>query len=188
LNSYLTLAEGESQGMVKLVRAYADQEKVDIINSGTLMTLSMKDNGFVSPTAAAGALKTLAGAVKKDPMRDENGMTPADRASAGSRERVGVGNKEAIARSAIAYADPQKAGLVAGATPPTPSPPISGEKAGIKTSGALPAPSMKDNGFGGQAAVVGSDNNPSAAVLKDPMRDENGMTPADRWSAGLPVN
>ena len=45
LISYLTLAEGEKEGVVELVRVYLDQEKVDIINSGTPMTLSMKDNG-----------------------------------------------------------------------------------------------------------------------------------------------
>jgi hypothetical protein len=56
LNYYLTLAEGDKkgvgagdkQGMVELVRLYADLEKVDIINSGTPVTLSMKDNGFES--------------------------------------------------------------------------------------------------------------------------------------------
>jgi hypothetical protein len=57
LNSYLTLAEGEKervtsgehQFLVEMGKIYAEEEKADIINSGTLVTLSMKDNGFGSP-------------------------------------------------------------------------------------------------------------------------------------------
>ena len=60
-NSYLTLAEGdkrevasgENRFVVQMVRVYPDQEKVDIINSGTPVTLSMKDNGFVTPAAVS---------------------------------------------------------------------------------------------------------------------------------------
>ena len=57
LNSYLTLAEGEKQRvtsgenqfLVEMGKIYVDEEKADIINSGTPVTLSMKDNGFGSP-------------------------------------------------------------------------------------------------------------------------------------------
>jgi len=61
LSCYLTLAEGDKKSVgsgakhaaVELVRAYAEQEKVDIINSGTAMTLSVKENGTESPAPAA---------------------------------------------------------------------------------------------------------------------------------------
>ncbi|MGD1083599.1 MAG: hypothetical protein ABSA47_02475, partial [Verrucomicrobiota bacterium] len=62
--SYLTLAEGERANagesgrevVEEMVKVYADQEKIDIINAGTPMTLSMKDNGFgaTAPAAAPG--------------------------------------------------------------------------------------------------------------------------------------
>jgi hypothetical protein len=53
---YLTLAEGDKktvgsgakQAVVELVKAYAEQEKIDIINAGTPMTLSVKENGIES--------------------------------------------------------------------------------------------------------------------------------------------
>jgi hypothetical protein len=67
LDSYLNLAEGdkmaamsgENEWVVEVVKAYVAQEKVDIINSGTPMTLSMKDNGVTGEapppvTAAVG--------------------------------------------------------------------------------------------------------------------------------------
>jgi hypothetical protein len=65
LTDYLTLAEGDKQGVgsgnkqgvVELVRIYADQEKVDIINSGTPVTLTIKDDGLNSPAAAVGAAR-----------------------------------------------------------------------------------------------------------------------------------
>jgi len=54
LNSYLNLAEGDKkevmsdqkQLVIKLVKVYADLEKVDILNCGTPMTLALKDNSF----------------------------------------------------------------------------------------------------------------------------------------------
>jgi hypothetical protein len=54
LNSYLNLAEGgikevmsdQTRLEIKLVKVYADLEKVDIVNCGTPMTLSLKDNSF----------------------------------------------------------------------------------------------------------------------------------------------
>lgn len=57
LSFYLTLSEGDKQGvgvgdkrwLVELVKLDANQEKVDILNSGIPFTLSMKDNGFASP-------------------------------------------------------------------------------------------------------------------------------------------
>jgi hypothetical protein len=57
LQSFLTLAEGDKEAVtqldkqvwVELVKVYADQEKVDLVNAGTPMTLSLRDNGFASP-------------------------------------------------------------------------------------------------------------------------------------------
>jgi hypothetical protein len=64
LNSFLTLAEGDKKGVtsgenqfvVEMVSIHADQEKADIINSGTPMTLSMKDNGFASTASSPAPL------------------------------------------------------------------------------------------------------------------------------------
>jgi hypothetical protein len=61
--SYLTLAEGEKEGVgeegkevvEELVKVYADEEKIDLVNSGTPMTLSMKDNGYEAKPAPAAA-------------------------------------------------------------------------------------------------------------------------------------
>ena len=70
LNVYLNLREGEKQKVgsgskqaeLELVKLYADKEKIDIINSGTPMTLTMKDNGFGSGAAAGtGAATTRKG-------------------------------------------------------------------------------------------------------------------------------
>jgi hypothetical protein len=49
--SYLTLAVGERSGGLELVGVHADQERIDIVNSGIPMTLSMKDNGFAGPAS-----------------------------------------------------------------------------------------------------------------------------------------
>ncbi|MGO8697769.1 MAG: hypothetical protein ACLQVY_08640 [Limisphaerales bacterium] len=68
LTTYLTMAEGDKQevgagdkrGSVELVKIYAEQEKIDIINSGTPVTLSIKDDGFNSPAAAKSRLSGTA--------------------------------------------------------------------------------------------------------------------------------
>lgn len=51
LPSYLTLAEGAKDGAVELVKVYPEEGKVDILNSGTPMTLSMKDDGVTNDPA-----------------------------------------------------------------------------------------------------------------------------------------
>jgi hypothetical protein len=63
-SSYLTLEEGSKEGVVELVRAYADEGKVDIINSGTPMTLSLKENGVVGETPPAPAAAPAPGAAQ----------------------------------------------------------------------------------------------------------------------------
>jgi hypothetical protein len=55
VTSYLTLAEGEKDGVVELVKVHAEAEEVDIMNSGTPMTLTMKANGFESHSSEAPA-------------------------------------------------------------------------------------------------------------------------------------
>ncbi len=87
LTSYLALAEGDKgtvglgtkQAVVELVKLYVGQEKVDIINSGASITLSMKDNGFnnlagAQPTIARNSAETT----RRNP-GDEREMTPAMR-------------------------------------------------------------------------------------------------------------
>ena len=54
-----------------MVRVYPDQEKVDVINSGTPVTLSMKDNGFVTPAAAPVGGKNPAVVSRQNPTEDK---------------------------------------------------------------------------------------------------------------------
>jgi hypothetical protein len=55
---YYSLAEGEKQGFLELVRIYPDNERVDILNSGVKMTLSIKEDtlkpGAGVPAATGG--------------------------------------------------------------------------------------------------------------------------------------
>lgn len=76
LSSYVSLAPGEKVGDVELVRVDAGQEKADIINSGTPMTISTKDNGVkreAPPPAASRpatntpAMRNVSGAPKRSP-------------------------------------------------------------------------------------------------------------------------
>jgi hypothetical protein len=68
LTSFVALAEGSQQrvgagdkrAVVELVKIYLEQEKVDIINSGTPITLSLKEDGFNSAKAAAAGRKGTA--------------------------------------------------------------------------------------------------------------------------------
>ncbi|MGA3179197.1 MAG: hypothetical protein ABSF38_02510 [Verrucomicrobiota bacterium] len=48
-----TVGEGDKRAVEKLVKVYPGEEKVDIENSGTRMTLSLKENGFGQAPAAA---------------------------------------------------------------------------------------------------------------------------------------
>ena len=86
LNSYLALSEGakervtsgENQFVVEMVKIYADQQKAEIINSGTPETLSMKDDGFGSPVTASGGGMNPAVATRQVP-KGKTEMTPAMR-------------------------------------------------------------------------------------------------------------
>lgn len=57
-SSYMTLAEGDRKGVVELVKIYAEQEKVDIVEEGTPVTLSLKDNSLRNQTSEA-AVKSV---------------------------------------------------------------------------------------------------------------------------------
>jgi hypothetical protein len=54
---YYNLAEGEKTGILELVRIHYHEGAVDVINSGTPMTLNVKDDGLAGkvPVAAAAA-------------------------------------------------------------------------------------------------------------------------------------
>jgi hypothetical protein len=79
LNSFLSMAEGEKEGVtsgenkfvVELVKLYPVQEKADIINSGTPVTLSMKDNGFEGQVPSSGA------SLRPTPTPGESGVSAA---------------------------------------------------------------------------------------------------------------
>jgi hypothetical protein len=52
--TYICLAEGDVSGPVQLLKIMKGGDEVEIMNSGTRMTLNMKDNGFGKDTASAG--------------------------------------------------------------------------------------------------------------------------------------
>jgi hypothetical protein len=59
---YLALSQGEKEGPVELVKVDVGAESIDIINSGTSMTLTMKKNGLAEtppPPAANPALRRV---------------------------------------------------------------------------------------------------------------------------------
>jgi hypothetical protein len=71
--TYMCLAEGDTSGPVQLLKIMKGGEEVEIVNSGTRMTLTMKENGFAKDSAprgggAAGGVRTLPGATPNIPM------------------------------------------------------------------------------------------------------------------------
>jgi len=63
--AYMCLAEGDTSGPVQLLKIMKGGEEVEIVNSGTRLTLTMKENGFAKELSAprgggpAGAMRTL---------------------------------------------------------------------------------------------------------------------------------
>jgi hypothetical protein len=51
--SYLTMGEGDKEGVVEVIKIFPVEERVDINNSGTRMTLTMKENGYKNDPAPA---------------------------------------------------------------------------------------------------------------------------------------
>jgi hypothetical protein len=110
LTCYLTLAEGDKkavgpgakQVVVELVKAYADQEKADIINSGTPVTLSVKDNGFSSPSAVqdgggrTAMLRRRAAAAQALAAHPATGAAPADGEKSGGTGSPAVGVQPSV--------------------------------------------------------------------------------------------
>jgi len=87
ITSYLALAEGDKQevgigdkkGTVELVEIHADQEKVEILNSGERNTLSMKDNGFENLASAPRTRARNSAETTRQNPGNETEMTPAMR-------------------------------------------------------------------------------------------------------------
>ena len=52
--TYMCLAEGDTSGPVQLLKIMKGGDEVEIMNSGTRMTLTMKENGFASDKPPAG--------------------------------------------------------------------------------------------------------------------------------------
>jgi hypothetical protein len=48
---YYSLAEGERDGILQLVKIHLDEQAADIINSGVPMRLTLQENGFQLPAA-----------------------------------------------------------------------------------------------------------------------------------------
>ena len=60
--TFLTMAEGEKDDVIELIKMYPGEEKVDISDAvSTPMTLSMKENGFNAAAPAAAAAGGRAG-------------------------------------------------------------------------------------------------------------------------------
>ena len=59
--TYMSLAEGETSGPVQLVKINPSGEEVEILNSGTRVMLTMKDNGFERKGAPATGATALPG-------------------------------------------------------------------------------------------------------------------------------
>jgi hypothetical protein len=51
--TYYNLADGEKDGILEVVRIHEDKGQVEIINSGTPATLSLKDDSLAADAAAA---------------------------------------------------------------------------------------------------------------------------------------
>ncbi len=51
---YYNLAEGEKEGILEVVKIDAENGKVDVINTGTPVTLTLKDDSLAASPAAAG--------------------------------------------------------------------------------------------------------------------------------------
>jgi hypothetical protein len=98
--SYLSLGEGDKQGggttdkqgVIEVVKVDVNAGTVDIVNSGTPVTLSMKDNGLEHFAAAPAAEKKSAEPIAL-PLRYGNGMTPA-MAMRETRRRENAARKE----------------------------------------------------------------------------------------------
>ena len=101
LTSFVALAEGSKQGVgagdkrvvVELVKIYLEQEKVDIINSGTPLTLSLKEDGFNSAKATGPSRKGTAAVHATPVVISKNDDAPA--ADAPATEPV-FGDKPSI--------------------------------------------------------------------------------------------
>jgi len=95
---YLTLAPGEKGGEsgrdVELVQIHLDKEEVDIINSGTPQTLSVKSNSYVPapraspPAGGAPAMPRMPG-IRRPPGFPRNAQPPAGAPAAAATSSEG---------------------------------------------------------------------------------------------------
>jgi hypothetical protein len=133
---YFKLREGEKGGAwpntLELVKVHFDAETVDIINSGTAMTLSLKSNSFAS--ASAPAKGAPGGAPGENPMR--------------RRMMPGMAPGAPPAVPPVRPFAPQPA-------PPTGAIPSTGG-GGTVVAGALPLSQTQSYSYGAQTQVYGA--------------------------------
>jgi len=67
--TYFSLAEGEREGILEVVRIYAAEQKIDIVNSGKAETLTFKDDALAKNegTPPPGAARAAGGGPQKTP-------------------------------------------------------------------------------------------------------------------------
>jgi hypothetical protein len=168
--SYLSLTQGDQKGGITLVKADPEREKIDIINSGVPMTLSMKANGFaghVSVAASAPATRTRAPIPSLQPPTIPNPSQPAA-VSASSVTPLGGNNL------------PGGDALVAGTSSPGGETSLSrsGNNQSVLIGGAVAdagnlSPQSADNAFNASASGAGvsgegADNNPQTEIASYP--------------------
>jgi hypothetical protein len=112
--SYLVLSEGQSEGSLQLVKIHPDQEAIDIIISGTSMTLTMRNNGFARiasnslPAPAPNRVGQRPGGLGTAAVPTTQGRpgAPAPGAGAGliaDGNRVGAGNSGGLIAGGSAF-------------------------------------------------------------------------------------
>jgi len=164
LTSYLTLAEGDKgtvglgtkQAVVELVKLYVGQEKVDILDSGASITLSMKDNGFESPAPTIPAVASRNRVLPGDPAGSPKRPVGLDAGRAAGNS--GAGEVSLSAGSATGVLGTGAAGVLGAAVGPAEGYDSKGNRSPIIVGG-----SSNSNGAGGNVAGDNGYQAPQAA-------------------------
>ncbi len=97
--TYMCLAEGDKDGPVQLLKIKKGGDEVEIMNSGTHMTLTMKENGFSKDTTTAArgggpaaVIHNLPGANPNNPPTTMPGQPAAQPGGSGGINVGGAGN------------------------------------------------------------------------------------------------
>jgi hypothetical protein len=201
--SYLTLAEGEKgdagqtgkEVVEELVKVYADEEKVDIINSGTPLTLSMKDNGYAAPPATPakpGATPSIINRTIPTPAAPPVTGLPA---GAGNMAFPSPGEGGAVGGGTLVGGGPSSRGSVGGLTTGGNPSTTFGVGSGLSSSfGSTPTAYSSlgsRTSFGGSTLVGGNVAPPSLPATQPgatPIPPVPSMTTLPRQPNSTPIN